>query len=254
MAGLAIATGNGLLLKGGKEARHSNRYLHSLVQEALQSHAPRGSVALVRGGGREKGGGGSRCGSLHHTPHQVDTREDVSDLLSLEGRIDLVIPRGGQDLVRSVMTMANGKIPVLGHTEGVCHVYIDQHADVEKALRIGECGSVGGTESHRENNLLSLSSPTHTLACSGGLQVQLPSCLQCYGVAAGPLLPPQWTHIPCPHLRTQAAQCETLATLGLDGVCFLFYLVFYSSIPKPFIYYSLHCTHYSFSFTNYSHS
>lgn len=69
----------------------------------------------------------------------MDSREEVSDLLSLEGKIDLAIPRGGQELVHSVMAMANGKIPVLGHTEGVCHVYVDQHADIEKALRIGEC-------------------------------------------------------------------------------------------------------------------
>ena len=68
----------------------------------------------------------------------MDSREEVSDLLTLEGKIDLAIPRGGQDLVRSVMATANGKIPVLGHTEGICHVYVDQHADLEKAVRIGE--------------------------------------------------------------------------------------------------------------------
>ena len=69
----------------------------------------------------------------------MDSREEVSDLLTLEGKIDLAIPRGGKDLARSVMETANGKIPVLGHTEGICHVYVDQHADLEKAVRIGEC-------------------------------------------------------------------------------------------------------------------
>ena len=67
----------------------------------------------------------------------MDSREEINDLLTLDNKIDLVIPRGGQDLVRVVMETANGKMPVLGHTEGVCHVYIDQHSDMEKALRIG---------------------------------------------------------------------------------------------------------------------
>ena len=68
----------------------------------------------------------------------MDSREEISDLLTLEGKIDLAIPRGGRDLVRVVMETANGRLPVLGHTEGVCHVYIDQHADIEKALRISK--------------------------------------------------------------------------------------------------------------------
>ena len=67
---------------------------------------------------------------------QVDSREEISDLLTLEGKIDLAIPRGGQDLVKAVMERASGRMPVLGHTEGVCHVFIDQHADLEKAIRI----------------------------------------------------------------------------------------------------------------------
>ncbi len=61
----------------------------------------------------------------------------MSELLSLEGKIDLVIPRGSNALVRSITEQSGGKIPVLGHTEGVCHVFIDQHCDVDKALRIG---------------------------------------------------------------------------------------------------------------------
>ena len=58
--------------------------------------------------------------------------------MTLEGKIDLVIPRGGRELVESVMSVAGGRVPVLGHTEGVCHVYVDQYADLEKAVRIGE--------------------------------------------------------------------------------------------------------------------
>ena len=74
--------------------------------------------------------------------NQVDSREEISELLTLEGKIDLVIPRGGQDLVRAVMEMASGRLPVLGHTEGVCHVFIDQHVDLEKALRISKTSTI----------------------------------------------------------------------------------------------------------------
>lgn len=68
----------------------------------------------------------------------MDSREDIGDLLTLEGKIDLAIPRGGQELVKAVMEMAGGRVPVLGHTEGVCHVFIDKHMDLKKALRISK--------------------------------------------------------------------------------------------------------------------
>ena len=58
--------------------------------------------------------------------------------MSLHQKIDLVIPRGGNDLVKDIMEQANGRIPVLGHAEGICHVYIDQRADIDKAIRVGE--------------------------------------------------------------------------------------------------------------------
>lgn len=69
---------------------------------------------------------------------QVDSREEVGELLALEGSVDLVIPRGSNSLVRTIMEQAMGRIPVLGHAEGICHVYVDQHADMEKAIRIGK--------------------------------------------------------------------------------------------------------------------
>ena len=60
----------------------------------------------------------------------------------MEGKVDLVIPRGGNALVRSVMDQTQGRIPVLGHTEGVCHVYVDKHADIGKATKIGQSYAV----------------------------------------------------------------------------------------------------------------
>ncbi len=76
----------------------------------------------------------------------MDSREEVGELLSLDRKINLVIPRGGNELVKHIIEQAGGRIPVLGHAEGVCHVYVDEHADIEKAVRIGkrlnECGDL----------------------------------------------------------------------------------------------------------------
>ena len=61
----------------------------------------------------------------------------MSELLALKGKIDLVIPRGSGELVRSIQEQAGGRLPVLGHSEGICSVYVDAHADPKKALKIG---------------------------------------------------------------------------------------------------------------------
>lgn len=111
VAALAISSANGLLLKGGKEAAHSNKYLMTLVKEALAKFGASNAISLV------------------------STREDVGDLLSMEKHIDLIIPRGSSDLVRTIQDQSK-HIPVLGHAEGVCHVYVDKDADLAKALKI----------------------------------------------------------------------------------------------------------------------
>ncbi|EGI69634.1 Delta-1-pyrroline-5-carboxylate synthetase [Acromyrmex echinatior] len=111
VAALAMSSANGLLLKGGKEASHSNKYLMVLVKEALEKFSASNAISLV------------------------STREDVGDLLSMEKHIDLIIPRGSSDLVRTIQEQSK-HIPVLGHAEGICHVYVDKHMDVTKAIRI----------------------------------------------------------------------------------------------------------------------
>ncbi|KRT80713.1 hypothetical protein AMK59_6148 [Oryctes borbonicus] len=111
VAALAIASGNGLLLKGGKEAAHSNRALMELVKEALGTVGASNAISLV------------------------STREEIGDLLSMEQHIDLIIPRGSSDLVRSIQQQSQ-HIPVMGHAEGICHVYVDKDADLQKAIKI----------------------------------------------------------------------------------------------------------------------
>ncbi|XP_071654212.1 delta-1-pyrroline-5-carboxylate synthase isoform X2 [Temnothorax longispinosus] len=111
VAALAMSSANGLLLKGGKEAANSNKYLMVLVKEALEKFGASNAISLV------------------------STREDVGDLLSMEKHIDLIIPRGSSELVRTIQEQSK-HIPVLGHAEGICHVYIDKYADIAKAMKI----------------------------------------------------------------------------------------------------------------------
>lgn len=111
VAALAMASGNGLLLKGGKEAAHSNRALMELVKEALATVGAQNAISLV------------------------STREEISDLLSMDQHIDLIIPRGSSELVRGIQEKSQ-HIPVMGHAEGICHVYVDKDANLEKALKI----------------------------------------------------------------------------------------------------------------------
>ncbi|KAI4389862.1 hypothetical protein MLD38_002036 [Melastoma candidum] len=110
IASLAIRSGNGLLLKGGKEAKRSNAILHKVITDAIPSSV----------GGRLVG--------------LVTSREEIPDLLKLDDVIDLVIPRGSNKLVSQIKEST--KIPVLGHADGICHIYIDKSADMEMAKRI----------------------------------------------------------------------------------------------------------------------
>ncbi len=108
---LAIKSGNAVLLKGGREALFTNRELASALREALASVSlPEDCVQLL------------------------ETREDVASMLKEDRLIDLIIPRGSNTFVRYIMD--NSRIPVLGHADGLCHVYIDRAADPDMAVRI----------------------------------------------------------------------------------------------------------------------
>jgi glutamate-5-semialdehyde dehydrogenase len=112
-AALCVKSGNALILRGGKEALHSNVALHRVLQESLRACGlPEDAVQLVT------------------TPD----RAAVGHLLKLSDCIDLVIPRGGESLIRRVAEEA--RMPVLKHYKGNCHVYVERTADLDRAERI----------------------------------------------------------------------------------------------------------------------
>ncbi|GIL65027.1 hypothetical protein Vafri_18880 [Volvox africanus] len=110
IASLALRSGNGLLLKGGKEATHSNAALHKVIVDAIGPDLGPDLIALVT------------------------SREEIESLLALDDVVDLVIPRGSNALVSHIKR--NTRIPVLGHADGICHLYVDEAADLDTAVRI----------------------------------------------------------------------------------------------------------------------
>ena len=112
IASLAIKSGNAVILKGGSEALHSNRCLHELFLRAIASVDP----------------------DLTNAIQLVETREDIRALLDLDQHIDLMIPRGSNELVRTIQEST--RIPVLGHADGICHLYVHPEADEAMAVAI----------------------------------------------------------------------------------------------------------------------
>lgn len=112
IASLCLKSGNAVILKGGREAQNSNKVIVGLLREAIKK-VPGVPVDAVQ---------------------LIETRAEVLEMLQQEENIDLVVPRGSNEFVRYVQE--NTKIPVLGHSEGICHVYIDDEADPVKALAI----------------------------------------------------------------------------------------------------------------------
>ena len=112
-ASLCIKSGNAVILKGGSEAKFSNQAIGDVLRDAcVQAGAPEDAVQVVAS----------------------TDRAMIHELLKLEEYVDLVIPRGGEELIRFVV--ANSLVPVVKHYKGVCHVYVDSDADLDMAERI----------------------------------------------------------------------------------------------------------------------
>ena len=118
IASLAVKSGNGVILKGGREAVRSCQAIVTAIRQGLTAVG------------------------LHPDAVQLlTTREETRALLALEGYVDLIIPRGSNAFVRFVQD--HTRIPVLGHADGICHLYVDQAADVAKAISIAVDAKVG---------------------------------------------------------------------------------------------------------------
>jgi len=108
---LCLKSGNAILLKGGSEALRTNQVLARIIAEAgIAAGIPAGWLGLLQ------------------------TRDDVSHMLKMDDAIDLIIPRGSNEFVRHIMQHTT--IPVMGHADGICHVYVDSSADVDMAVRL----------------------------------------------------------------------------------------------------------------------
>ena len=112
IASLCLKSGNAAILKGGREAAHTNRLMSELLRSAAASSGEVPADAL----------------------QLVEAREDVQALLSRDDAVDLLIPRGSNEFVRYIKEHSN--IPVLGHADGICHLYVDAAADTAMAVRL----------------------------------------------------------------------------------------------------------------------
>ena len=112
-AGLCLKSGNSVILRGGSEASHSNHVIGQILRKVLvKMGLPKEAIQI-----------------FHHTE-----REAVQEMLQLEEEMDLIIPRGGEELIRFVTN--HSKIPVIKHYKGVCHIFVDETADLEMATRV----------------------------------------------------------------------------------------------------------------------
>ncbi len=111
ISSLCLKSGNCVILKGGSEALRSNRKLFDIIYDAAR-----------------------QAGLPEHCMMQLEARSEISELLDCHDSVDLLIPRGSNSFVQYIMN--NTKIPVMGHADGICHIYVDRDADLDKAVPI----------------------------------------------------------------------------------------------------------------------
>jgi glutamate-5-semialdehyde dehydrogenase len=119
VSALCVKSGNGVILRGGSEAIHSNTALANILTETAEREGVSGAIQFV----------------------DITDRQAVREMISLTEHIDLIVPRGSQDFIRHIMKTSD--IPVVGHADGICHVYVDEAADLNMAADICVNAKVG---------------------------------------------------------------------------------------------------------------
>ena len=112
ISALALKSGNAVILKGGKEAQNSNRVLAGIIRKTLRASNS----------------------TLENSVGLLESRDEVAELVKMSSELDLIIPRGSNELVQYIQK--NAQVPVLGHADGICHVFLDEAADEAKSLEV----------------------------------------------------------------------------------------------------------------------
>jgi len=112
VSALCVKSGNGVILRGGSEAIHSNTALAKILSETAEREGIPDAIQFV----------------------DITDRQAVREMISMANLIDLIVPRGSQEFIRHIMKTSD--IPVVGHADGICHVYVDEAADVDMAEKI----------------------------------------------------------------------------------------------------------------------
>ena len=118
VSALCLKSGNGVILRGGSEAIHSNTLIAETLRRVAEEFGLEEAIQFV----------------------EITDREAVRQMISMHELIDLIVPRGSQEFIRYIMKTS--EIPVVGHADGICHVYVDSQADPDKALAIVENAKV----------------------------------------------------------------------------------------------------------------
>jgi glutamate-5-semialdehyde dehydrogenase len=149
-AGLCLKSGNAAILRGGSEAIHSNQAIAACVHEGLRAaRLPETAVQVI----------------------EIADRSAVGELITMKDYVDVIVPRGGKGLIERLMR--ESRIPMIKHLDGVCHVYIDDRADIDKALRIAD---------NAKTQRLGTCNTMETLLVARGIaQAVLPPLAKIYG-------------------------------------------------------------------------
>lgn len=161
-AALCLKSGNAVILRGGSESFHSSRAIHAaIVRGITEADLPAEAVQIV----------------------PTRDRAAVSAMLNAQGQIDVIVPRGGKALVSLVQ--AEARVPVFAHLEGICHIYIDKDADLDKALRVvlnaktrrtGICGAAECLLIHQDS-INSHAEPIIAALLAAGVEVRADGAL-----------------------------------------------------------------------------